>query len=202
MENYKNNFDNNQLNSINIMESHIISSEPTQQNTKKGITKSVSPYMRKNEHSLKDSIMPLGNFGEIPEVTEEYINNEDTKDSNNINDDIKNIGSNYMGEGYDEEEAKKEIIKEKKKKMNQSRLKTSFNVFSFTNKDDVNYVNDLKNEINVLYKNRDKMEDQITIQQEKIDSQEQELKASIIQNNELKRLIEEKNKEIEQLKNK
>ena len=166
---------NNQIKRTNIMQSQIFGDEQSPTDTKKGINNSVSPYMAMPGMSLKGSIMPLGNFEEIKEENEEYANNEDAKETNDKDnkDDLLGLGGKYIGEGYDEEEAKKEQFKEKKKKITQSRLKTSFNIFSFTNKDDDNYVNDLKNEINDLYKKRDKMEDQILEQQEKINKGEE-----------------------------
>ena len=108
--------------------------------------------------------MPFGNFEEIKEENEDDANNEDIKNSNKNNSEI-DIGGAYM-ENESDEEDQKNFIKEKKKKINQSRLKMSFNnnIFNFTNKDDENYVDDLKNEINSLYKNRDKMEDKINEQ--------------------------------------
>ena len=91
-----------------------------------------------------------------------------------------------------------------KKKINQSRLKMSLksNIFDFTNEKDENYVNDLKNEINDLYKKRDRLLDDNQLKEQKIIEQEKKLQESQIQNDELKRIIEEKNKEIERLKNK
>jgi predicted RNase H-like nuclease (RuvC/YqgF family) len=46
------------------------------------------------------------------------------------------------------------------------------------------------------------MEDDIQLKEQKIDEQEKKLQESRIQNDELKRIIMEKNKEIERLKNK
>ena len=76
------------------------------------------------------------------------------------------------------------------------------NIFDFTNEKDENYVNDLKNEINDLYKKRDRLLDDNQLKEQKIIEQEKKLQESQIQNDELKRIIEEKNKEIERLKNK
>ena len=164
--------ENNQIKRTNIMQSQIFGNEQSPTAVNKGINNSVSPYMAMPGMSLKGSIMPLGNFEEIREENEEYTNNEDAKEANDkdTKDEMMGLGGKYIGEGYDENEAVKEQFKEKKKKITQSRLKTSFNIFSFTNKDDDNYVNDLKNEINDLYKKRDKMEDQITEQKEKINN--------------------------------
>ena len=177
----------------------------------KNKNKSLSPFVLPGQ-SLKGSIMPLGDFEQIREENEEEEDNKNTNGNTDINTnniitkkDSEEIGTNYMGdENEDEEKIKKDFIKEKKKKINQSRLKMSLksNIFDFTNEKDENYINDLKNEINVLYRNRDRMEDDMQLKEQKIDEQEKELQESRIQIDELKRIIEEKNKEIERLKNK
>ena len=108
-----------------------------------------------------------------------------------------------MGDDSDEQ-IDEETINKKKKDIKKSRLKMSLNnnIFNFTNKNDENYTQDLTNEINDLYKQRDKMEDKLNDAKEEIDNQKKKLTESIMQNMELKRIIEEKNKEIEKLKNK
>ena len=203
--------DNRNIKQSNIFERN---SSPTQKKIK---NKSMSPFSDLPGMSLKGSIMPLGNFGEIKEENEEYnsINDnkekeddkEDEKEKKNNNNQEIQFGGEYIGDDYEDEEEQKreeEIKKEKKKKIKQSRLKMSLNnnIFNFTNKNDENYADDLKNEINDLYKKRDKMEDQIIEQQDKINEQSLKIKQSVIENNELKRIIEEKNKEIEKLKKK
>ena len=183
--------DNIKINN-NIMQSQIFGEEDSPKQNNKYKNKSMSPFSNMPGMSLKGSIMPLGNFEEIKEENEDDTNNEDTKETkekNEIKEANYEFGNEYIGDDLDEEKIMKEQMKEKKKKINQSRLKTSFNIFSFTNQNDENYVSDLKNEINDLYKNRDKMEDQINDQQDKINNQEKKLKESIMQNNELKRNI-------------
>ena len=70
------------------------------------------------------------------------------------------------------------------------------NLFEVNNNTyDEQYVGELKMEINDLYKKRDKMEDQLNEKDEK-------LKQSTFDNEQLRKLIEQKNKEIEDLKKK
>ena len=65
------------------------------------------------------------------------------------------------------------------------------NLFGFGAQSDE--VGELKQEINQLYRKRDKMEDELNDKDEK-------LKQSMINNEELKKMIELKNKEIEEYK--
>ena len=75
--------DNRNIKQSNIFERN---SSPPQ---KKKINKSMSPFSDLPGMSLKGSIMPLGNFGEIKEENEEYNsindNNKEKSKSTNIN---------------------------------------------------------------------------------------------------------------------
>jgi hypothetical protein len=152
-----NSMNGNQIKKSNIMESQIFMDDISNKNK----NKSLSPFVLPGQ-SLKGSIMPLGDFEQIREENEEEEDNKNTNGNTDINTnniitkkDSDEIGSNYMGdENEDEEKIKKDFIKEKKKKIKQSRLKMSLksNIFDFTDEKDENYTNDLKNEINDLYK--------------------------------------------------
>ena len=204
---------NNIIDSKNIMESQIFGDNNLNNNIKNK-NKSMNPYLGMPGMSLKGSIMPLGNFGEIKEENEEFnsINDENKKSQKEDEKEEKkedskgeeSLGMAYMEDDFESDEKDKKEFKKKEKKIKQSRLKMSYNnnIFNFTAKNDENYVVDLENEINNLYKNRDKMEDLLNDQTEKINKKDKELKESVIQNDKLRKIIEEKNKEIEQLKKK
>ena len=152
--------------------------------------------------------MPLGNFGEIKEEENEEFGSNGTSKKVSTNDDLKNpefeFGGKYMDEDDDnlddfEEEPKIEEKKEKKstkmKKSSVLGMSLNNNLFGFNNQYDENYVGELKMEINDLYKKRDKMEDELN-------DKDEQLKQSMLDNEQLKKLIEQKNKEIEDLKKK
>jgi len=105
--------------------------------------------------NLKGSIIPA----KLGQIKEEGENDEE-------NDNFE-LGGDYIepDEEKDDDKIQKEKMKkEQEKKFKQSRLKFSINsnVFDFADKNDENYLNDLKNEINGLYKLRDNLNDQIT----------------------------------------
>ena len=134
--------------------------------------------------NLKGSIIPA----KLGQIKEEGENDEE-------NDNFE-LGGDYMepDEEKDDDKIQKEKMKkEQEKKFKQSRLKFSIN------SNDENYLNDLKNEINGLYKLRDNLNDQITKDEQKIQSQEEQLEKLNTENQELKKIIEKKNEEIEQL---
>ena len=199
---------NNQKKS-NIMESQIYIDEEINISPKLK-NKSVSPISNLTGQSKYGSIMLLGNFDAIKEENDEGTgsNNVSKKQSTNENF-MENselvFGGSYMGDNDEEEIPKKEekpkIEEKPKKEEKKNKLKKSSvlgmslnnNIFEFNN--GYNEVGELKMEINTLYKNRDKMEDKIKDQNEK-------LKQSTIANEQLRKLIEQKNKEIEELKKK
>ena len=202
----KNNIKLNSMNENQIIKNNIKESQIFMNNTS-CINKSLAPLNLPGQ-SLKGSIMPIFDVEEIREENEEEQDNKNENTNTNkilTKKDSDELGSNYMAdENEDEEKLKEDFIKEKKKKIKQSRLKMSFksNIFDFTNEKDENYINDLKNEINDLYKKRDRILEDNQLKEQKIEQQEKKFQESLIQNVELKRIIEEKNKEIERLKNK
>ena len=181
------------------MESQIFMDENNDSmNSFKNKNKSYSPFYNNN---LKGSIMPLGNFGEIKEEDENSSsNNQSKKESvNNLKNSEIEFGGKYIEDDFEEEPKmeEKKINTENKKLKKSSILGMSLNnnLFEFNNQYDAEYVGDLINEIKTLYKKRDKTEDELNEKDEK-------LKQSMINNERLKKLIEEKNKEIEKLKKK
>ena len=141
--------------------------------------------------NLKGSIIPEKvPLGKIKEEGDNFDENE--------------IGEEYMSDADDNNENKINIFKkEKEKQIKQSRLKISLNsnIFDFANKEEENYVTDLKNEINELYKLRDNLNDQLTQNKETISKKDEELKIALLKNEELKKIIESQNAEIDHLKN-
>ena len=163
--------------------------------TKKNKNKSVSPFSDLPGMRLKGSIMPFGNISE----EEELDSKNELSNKEEVNDDF-NFGGAYMG---DDDGFEKEPKKEEKNNNNKSKIKKSSilgmslnnNVFEFNNQYDENYVGELKMEINDLYKKRDKMEDELN-------DKDEQLKKSMINIDQLNKIIEQKNKEIEELKKK
>ena len=184
---------------------------------KKNFSKSLNPnqiqYNNKiNIGNLGNSIMPLGNFGfqEIEEKEEvdsgqgskvnsknNNVDKNNEKEKENENDD--DLGFEYMEDDDDNnEEEKVENDKkdknDKKRNVKSSVLKMSLNnnLFEFgagdKKEDDFNKEMELKMEINELIKDKNNLDDK--------------LKLSLINNNELKKIIEQKDKEIEELKKK
>ena len=141
--------------------------------------------------NLKGSIIPEKvPLGKIKEEGDNFDENE--------------IGEEYMSDADDNNENKINIFKkEKEKQIKQSRLKISLNsnIFDFANKEEENYVTDLKNEINELYKLSDNLNDQLTQNKETISKKDEELKIALLKNEELKKIIESQNAEIDHLKN-
>ena len=140
--------------------------------------------------NLKGSVIPAK--AKLGPIKEEGDNLDDNL--------LEELGNNYI-EDNDEENEINLIKKEKEKKVKQSRLKFSTNIFDFTDKNDENYVNDLKNEINGLYKLRDSLNDKLIQKEQQINEIDNELKKAKLENDELKKIINKKDDEINQLKN-
>ena len=215
------------INDINIQKQNINQSNfffeannPAQidkNSKKKNFSKSLNTnqiqYNNKiNIGNLGNSIMPLGNFGfqEIEEKEEvdsgqgskvnsknNNVDKNNEKEKENENDD--DLGFEYMEDDDDNnEEEKVENDKkdknDKKRNVKSSVLKMSLNnnLFEFgagdKKEDDFNKEMELKMEINELIKDKNNLDDK--------------LKLSLINNNELKKIIEQKDKEIEELKKK
>ena len=117
--------------------------------------------------------------------------------------DENELGGEYIDDDEDDGNKINFYKKAKEKQIKQSRLKVSLNsnIFDFAEKDDENYVNDLKNEINELYKIRDDMNDQLIQNKEILSKKDEELKQALLKNEELQKIIDKKNNEINQLKN-
>ena len=173
-------------------------------NSPKLKNKSVSPVKNLTGQSKYGSIMLLGNFDAIKEENDEGLgSNNVSKKQSIIDNNMKNselvFGGSYMGDDDEEETPKIEEMPKNKEKNNKLKkssvlgMSLNNNLFGFNNAYDE--VGELKMEINSLYKNRDKME-------EKINDQNEKLKQSTIANEQLRKLIEQKNKEIEELKKK
>ena len=143
--------------------------------------------------NLKGSIIPEKvPLGKIKEEGDNFDENE--------------IGEEYISDDDEGNENKINIFKkEKEKQIKKSRLKISLNsnIFDFTDKNDENYVTDLKNEINDLYKIRDDLNDQITLNKETISKKEEEFKTAQLKNEEIQETISKKDEELktERLKN-
>ena len=143
--------------------------------------------------NLKGSIIPEKvPLGKIKEEGDNFDENE--------------IGEEYISDDDEGNENKINIFKkEKEKQIKKSRLKISLNsnIFDFTDKNDENYVTDLKNEINDLYKIRDDLNDQITLNKETISKKDEEFKTAQLKNEELQKIIIKKDEEFKtaQLKN-
>ena len=215
----ENQINENSVKKSNIMQSQIFNDEsndsPKLKNT------SFSPFNNLNGMSLKGFIMPFGNFNEVikEEENEDFGSNmasQKASTNNNLNISGFVFGNDYMGDDDEEEgNPKKDEIKDNNDNNNFININNNFNsnksnkikkssilgmslnnnVFGFNNQYDEEYVGELKDEINQLYKNRDKMEDEIAYKDEK-------LKQSMIKNDELKKIIEQQKKEIEDLKKK
>lgn len=198
------------------MESQIFMDEDDNNNNnspKIKTKKSAFPFNDLPGMSLKGSIMPFGNFGEIKEEENEDYNSNNPSKKTSTNANLKTSDFVFTGKYIDEDEdnnnePKKDDIKESNifGKSNNNKLKKSSvlgmslnnNLFEFNNNNspyDENYVGELKDEINQLYKNRDKLEDEIIIKDEK-------LKKSMMDIDELRKIIEQKDKDIEELKKK
>ena len=212
---------NKDIKKSNIMESQIFMDDDNfnaaQNNKKNNINKSMSPFSGLPGMSLKGSIMPFGDFGQIKEENEDSeskkgssnkeVDNKGSTNKESWNNNLKNsemeFGGAYMDDDDDglddfEEEPKIEEKKDQKKGFKKSSIlgmSLNNNLFEFNNQYDENYVGELKMEINDLYKKRDKMEDDLNDKDEK-------LKQSMLNIEELNRIIERKNKEIEELKKK
>ena len=191
---------NKSIQKSNIMESQIYMDDEIVSPNKKNKNNLIG-------QNLKGSIMPLGNFGEIKEDQNEDFGSNNTSKKQSANENLKGsdfvFGGKYIGDDDDDlddfvEEPKKEEKKDNKnnklKKSSLLGMSLNNNLFGFNNQYDEN-VAELKMEINDLYKKRDKMEDELN-------DKDEQLKQSILDNEQLKKLIEQKNKEIEDLKNK
>jgi chromosome segregation ATPase len=205
----ENSINDRQIQKSNIMQSQIFMEDDTQ----KVNNKSISPFNNLNGMSLKGSIMPFGNFGEIKEEENEDFNSNNPSKKTSTNANLRTSDFVFTGNYIDDDEdnnnePKKDDIKESNifGKSNTNKLKKSSvlgmslnnNLFEFNNNNspyDENYVGELKDEINQLYKNRDKLEDEILIKDEK-------LKKSMMDIDELRKIIEQKDKDIEELKKK
>ena len=194
----------------NIFESDIYMDDDDDNNNKNNSpknkikNKSAFPFKDLPGMSLKGSIMP---FGGIPEEENEdfgsYNDSNKQSSKNNLKKSEFEFGGAYLGDDDDENDNIEEIpIKEEKKENKKNMKKSSVlgmslnnNIFGFNNNDDYNEIYELKKEINDLYKKRDKMEDELNDKDEK-------LKQSMINIGELNKIIEQKNKEIEDLKKK